>query len=141
MGEVLSEATSAPRSMTMLFGVFAGLALVLGVVGIYGVISFFVGQRTREFGIRLALGAQRKDVMKLVMSEGLSLAMVGIGVGLAAAFGLTRFLRAFLYGVSTTDSFDFVLVAALFALVAMLACYVPARRAMRVDPIVALRYE
>jgi putative ABC transport system permease protein len=141
MGEVLSEATSAPRSVTVLFGVFAGLALVLGVVGIYGVISFFVGQRTREFGIRLALGAQRKDVMKLVMSEGLSLAMVGIGVGLAAAFGLTRFLRAFLYGVSTTDALDFVLVAALFALVAMLACYVPARRAMRVDPIVALRYE
>jgi predicted permease len=141
MAEVLSGAASTPRSIALLFGSFAALALVLGVVGIYGVISFFVGQRTREFGIRLALGAQRRDVMRLVVSEGLSLAFMGIGTGIAAAFGLTRLLRTLLYGVSATDSLDFGLVAALFALVALAACYVPARRAMRVDPIVALRYE
>jgi predicted permease len=141
LAEVFSGAASAPRSVALLFGAFAGLALVLGVVGIYGVISFFVGQRTREFGIRLALGARRKDLLGLVLSEGLSLAFVGIGAGLAAAFGLTRFLRTLLYGVSPTDSLDFAVVAALFALVALAACYIPARRAMRVDPIVALRYE
>ena len=101
----MSGAASAPRSVAVLFGAFAGLALVLGIVGIYGVISFFVGQRTREFGIRLALGAQRRDVMRLVVGEGLSLAMIGIGVGLAAALGLTRFLRTLLYGVSATDAY------------------------------------
>jgi putative ABC transport system permease protein len=138
---ILSSATSAPRSVTSLFGAFAGLALVLGVVGIYGVISFFVGQRTREFGIRIALGARRRDVLKLVMNEGLSLTMVGIVGGLAAAFALTRFLGALLYGVSATDPWDFAAVAVLFALVALAACYMPARRAMSVDPIATLRNE
>jgi predicted permease len=141
MPAILSGAVSAPRSVTSLFAAFAALALVLGVVGIYGVISFFVGQRTREFGVRIALGAQRRDVLKLVMSEGLSLTLLGIAGGLAAAYALTRFLGTLLYGVSATDPLDFAGVALLFATVALAACYVPARRAMRVDPIEALRNE
>jgi putative ABC transport system permease protein len=105
------------------------------------VISFFVGQRTREIGIRIAMGAQRRDILKLVINEGLTLTVIGIVVGLGAAFALTRFLAAFLYGVSATDPLDFGAVAALFAVVALAASYVPARRAMRVDPLTALRYE
>ncbi len=141
MPAILSGAVAAPRSVTSLFVAFAVLALVLGVVGIYGVISFFVGQRTREFGIRIALGAQRRDVLKLVMNEGLSLTLVGIAGGLAAAFALTRFLGTLLYGVSATDPLDFAGVAVLFASVALVACYMPAHRAMRVNPIDALRNE
>jgi putative ABC transport system permease protein len=141
MPAILTDAASAPRSITSLFGAFAALALILGIIGIYGVISFFVGQRTREIGIRMALGAQRRDVLKLVVNEGLSLTLTGILVGLLAAFALTRFLGTLLYGVSATDPLDFAVVAALFAIVALAACYIPARRAMRVDPLVALRYE
>jgi predicted permease len=141
MPAVLSNAASVPRSITSLFGVFAALALVLGMIGIYGVISFFVGQRTREIGIRMALGARRGDVLKLVVNEGLPLTLAGIGGGLIAAFALTRFLSTLLYGVSATDPLDFAGVAILFALVALAACCIPARRAMRVDPMVALRYE
>jgi predicted permease len=141
MPAILSDASSAPRSVTFLFAAFAGLALVLGVVGIYGVIAFFVGQRTREIGIRMALGAQRRDVLRLVLNEGLSLTLLGIVAGLAAASSLTRFLGTLLYGVSARDPLDFAAVALLFALVALAACYIPSRRAMRVDPMVALRYE
>jgi predicted permease len=138
---VLTEAASAPRSITSLFTAFAALALILGIIGIYGVISFFVGQRTREIGIRIAMGAQRRDILRLVVNEGLSLTLTGIVVGLLAAFAFTRFLGTLLYGVSATDPLDFAAVAALFAFVALAACYIPARRAMRVDPLVALRYE
>ena len=141
MPVIVSGAASAPRSTTSLFSAFAALALILGTIGIYGVISFFVGQRTREIGIRMALGAQRRDVLKLVLNEGLSLTLVGIGTGLLAAFALTRFLSTLLYGVSATDPLDFAGVAVLFALVALAACYMPARRAMRIEPLVALRYE
>ncbi len=141
MPQILSGAASAPRSIASLFAAFAALALALGIIGIYGVISFFVGQRTREIGIRIAMGAQRTDILKLVVSEGLTLTVVGIFVGLASALALTRFLGAFLYGVSATDPLDFAAVAALFAVVALAASYVPARRAMRVDPLTALRYE
>ena len=141
MPDILSGETAAPRSIASLFAAFSALALVLGVIGIYGVISFFVGQRTREIGIRIAMGAQRRDILKLVVNEGLTLTLIGIGAGLAAAFALTRFLSSFLYGVSATDAIDFAAVAALFATVALVASYIPARRAMRVDPLVALRYE
>jgi predicted permease len=141
MPDILFGETSAPRSIASLFAAFAALALILGVIGIYGVISFFVGQRTREIGIRIAMGAQRRDILKLVVNEGLTLTLIGIGAGLAAAFALTSFLSSFLYGVSATDPLDFAAVAALFATVALVASYIPARRAMRVDPLTALRYE
>jgi len=141
MPAVVSEAISGPRSVTLLFTSFAGLALVLGIVGIYGVISFFVGQRTREIGIRMALGARRRDVVNMVMEEGLILAVTGVGAGLGAAFVLTRFLQSLLFGVTATDPLSFSGVAILFALVALAACYIPARRASQVDPMIALRYE
>jgi predicted permease len=141
MESLLSNAVAAPRSVTALFGAFAGLALILGIVGIYGVIAFFVGQRTREIGVRVALGAQRGDILKLVLRQGLSLTFFGVVGGLAAAAVLTRFLGSLLYGVSPTDPLDFIVVAVLFAVVAVAACYIPARRAMRIDPLVALRYE
>jgi predicted permease len=138
---ILSDAVSASRAVTSLFSGFAALALVLGIVGIYGVISFFVSQRTREIGVRVALGAQPADVLKLVLREGLSITLMGVAVGLAAALALTRFLGSLLYGVRASDPLNFTSVAVLFAGVALAACYIPARRAMRVDPIVALRYE
>jgi len=141
MPKILSGETAAPRSIASLFAAFATLALVLGIIGIYGVISFFVGQRTREIGIRIAMGAQRRDILKLVINEGLTLTVIGIVVGLGSACALTRFLAAFLYGVSATDPLDFAAVTALFAIVALAASYIPARRAMRVDPLTALRYE
>jgi putative ABC transport system permease protein len=138
---IVASVMSAPRAVTSLFSTFAALALVLGIVGIYGVISFFVSQRTREIGVRMALGAQPSDVLKLVIREGLSFTFIGVALGLAAAFALTRFLSSLLYGVGATDPLSFAGVAALFAIVALAACYIPARRAMRVDPLVALRYE
>jgi predicted permease len=141
MPAIVSGAASAARSVTLLFATFAALALILGIVGIYGVISFSVGQRTREIGVRMALGAQPRDVLNLVIRESLSLTLAGVSVGLAAAFAFTRFLGSLLYGVGATDPLNFAGVAGLFAIVAMVACYIPARRAMRVDPIVALRYE
>jgi putative ABC transport system permease protein len=141
MTSVMSEVTSTPRSVTSLFVSFAGIAFILGAVGIYGVISFFVGQRTREIGIRIALGAQKTDVLKIVMGEGLSMTFAGVLAGLVAAFALTRLLRSFLYGVSATDPLALGAVAVLFSLAALAACYLPARRAMRVDPVIALRDE
>jgi putative ABC transport system permease protein len=141
MSTVMSEAVSTPASTTVLLGVFAALALVLGTIGIYGVLSFLVSNRTREIGIRMALGAQRTDVLRSVMGEGAKLSLAGIALGMAGAFALMRILSGELYGVSATDPLTFFGVAMLVAVVALTACYVPARRAMRVDPLVALRYE
>jgi predicted permease len=141
MSAVLSEAVSTPASTTSLFVTFAGLALVLGMVGIYGVLAFLVSKRTREFGIRMALGAQRRDVLWLVVREGARFSAIGIILGLGGAFAVTRWLSSELYGVSAVDPITYAGVAAVMALVSMLACYLPARRAMRVDPLVALRYE
>jgi len=141
MSAVVSEAVSAPASTTVLLVAFAALALVLGTIGIYGVLSFLVSNRTREIGVRMALGAQRGDVLRSVMGEGAKLSLAGIGLGMASAFAVMRALSGELYGVGATDPLTFCGVAILVAVVAMTACYVPARRAMRVDPVVALRHE
>ena len=125
----------------ILLGIFSGLALVLSSVGIYGVISYVVGQRTHEIGIRMALGAQRRDVVRMVLGEGLRVALVGVAVGIVAALGLTHLMTQMIFGVRAADPITFAGVAVLLTFVALAACYVPARRAMRVDPIVALRYE
>jgi predicted permease len=141
MNEVISDSLAARRFSMIFFGVFAAMALLLSSVGIYGVISYLVGQRTREIGIRVALGAGRADVMRLVLGHGVKMACIGVVIGLAASLGLTRLMANMLYGVSPTDPLTFAGVAILLTLVALTACYIPARRAMRVDPIVALRYE
>jgi predicted permease len=141
MRAVISEAVSTPASTAVLLVVFAALALVLGTIGIYGVLSFLVSNRTREIGIRMALGAQRADVLRSVMGEGTKLSLAGIALGMAGAFAVMRVLSGELYGVSATDPLTFCGVAILVAVVALTACYVPARRAMKVDPMVALRYE
>jgi putative ABC transport system permease protein len=141
MDAVVSEAVSTPASTMTLLVVFAALALVLGTIGIYGVLSFLVSNRTREIGIRLALGAQRTDVLRSVLGEGAKLSLAGIVLGLAGAFAVMRVLSGELYGVGAADPLTFCSVAILVAVVALTACYVPARRAMRVDPVVALRYE
>jgi len=141
MQAVVAEAVSTPASTTSLFVVFAAVALVLGVIGIYGVLSFLVAKRTREIGIRIALGAQRRDVLWLVMKEGIKFSLAGITFGLAGAFALTRLLSSELYGVSPADPLTFFGVALLMAMVTLVACYVPTRRALRVDPLTALRYD
>jgi putative ABC transport system permease protein len=127
------------RTTAWLFGVFGAVALLLAAMGIYGVISYLVAQRTREMGIRLALGAQRQDLLKLVLGQGLALTLIGVAAGLALSFALTRFLSSLLYGVSAADPATFVAIALLLAVVALLASFLPARRAMKVDPITALR--
>jgi putative ABC transport system permease protein len=117
------------------------MALALGIIGIYGVISYTVSQRKREIGIRLALGAQSSDVVQMVLAQGATMALVGVAIGIVAAFALTRWMASLLFGVTPHDPLTFGSVAALLTLVALLASYLPARRAMRVDPMVALRYE
>ena len=141
MSAVVSEAASTPASTTLLFATFAGVALVLGVVGIYGVLSFLVSRRRREMGVRLALGAQRSDVLLLIMKEGGKFALAGIALGLLGAFFLAKLLAAQLYGVSAADPITYISVSVTVAIVTLAACYVPARRAMQVDPMVALRNE
>src|ERR1700677_1790242 len=138
---VLANSLAARRLSMVLLEIFAALALVLSCVGIYGVISYLVSQRTHEIGVRMALGAQRSDVMKLVLTQGAEMALVGMAIGLVTALGLTRLMANELFGVSAYDPLTFGAGAILLALVALLACYIPARRAVRVDPIVALRYE
>jgi putative ABC transport system permease protein len=141
MDEVIASNMQDATLQTLLLGVFAGLALLLAAVGLYGVMSYLVTQRTHEIGIRMALGAQQSDVMKVVMGHGAKLVAIGVVLGTAAALGLTQIISASLFGVSATDPLTYVGVAALLALIALAACYLPARRAMKVDPMVALRYE
>ena len=141
MDEIVAASLSARRFSMFLLSVFAALALLLSSIGIYGVLSYVVGQRSREMGIRIALGAQRSDVLRLMLGEGMKMALVGVAIGIVAALALTRLMVQMLFGVSATDPLTFAGVAAILAGVALAACYIPARRAMRVDPIVALRYE
>ena len=132
----------APRRLSLvLVGSFAGLALLLSAIGIFGMIAYAVSQRTHEFGVRMALGAQRHDMVRLVLGEGFKVVTTGVVAGIAASLALTRFMRSMLYGVGPNDPLTFILVAVLFVLVALGACYMPAHRASRVDPMVALRYE
>jgi ABC-type antimicrobial peptide transport system permease subunit len=141
MATVISQSVSTPRSTTMLFLVFAATAVTLGVIGIYGVLSFLVSQRAREIGIRIALGAQRRDVLKLIVGEGARYSLMGIAIGLVGASVVTRWMSSELFGVTPTDPLAFIATASLLFAVTLLACYVPARRAMRVNPLIALRAE
>ena len=141
MNEVIATSLAQQRFMMILLDSFAVTALLLASLGLYGVISYLVGQRTHELGIRLALGAQRRDVLRLVLSHGMKMALSGTALGLVAALGLTRLLSQMLYGVSATDPITFAVIAMILIGVALLACLVPARRATKVDPLVALRYE
>lgn len=141
MDQVFSNSLAGQRFNTSLLGVFAAVALLLAMIGVFGVINYSVAQRTHEIGIRIALGAQRSDVFKLVVGQGLLLVLVGVVMGTAGAVALTRFIESMIYGVSPTDGPTFVVVSLIVTLVAFLACYLPARRATRVDPLVALRYE
>jgi putative ABC transport system permease protein len=141
MDQLVADSVSRSRFTMLLLGIFAGIAVLLASVGIYGVIAYTVSQRTQEFGLRMALGANRSDVLRLVLSHGARLMVVGIGLGLVASFGLTRLMATLLYGTSPTDPVTLMAVAMLLAVIALAACYFPARRAMRVDPMVALRHE
>ena len=141
LSQIVSGSLATNRFNTVLLGTFAALGVVLAAVGVYAVMSNFVTHRTPEIGIRLALGAQRGDVLRLVLRQGMQLAAAGVLVGLASAVGLTRILRNFLYGVSPTDPVTFAAIPLILVIIALLACWLPARRAAKVDPMEALRYE
>ncbi|MGH9847862.1 MAG: FtsX-like permease family protein, partial [Blastocatellia bacterium] len=141
MDQVLSDSVSRTRLSMWLMGAFAVMGLFLAASGIFGVVSYTVTQRTHEIGIRRALGAQARDVLRLVVGQGMRLALIGVALGLAASFGLTRLMSKLLYGVGATDPLTFSAIALLLSLVALVACWIPARRATKVDPLTALRHE
>jgi putative ABC transport system permease protein len=141
MDQLLASGAAATRFQMVLLGIFAAAGLLLATLGIYGLISYSVTQRTREIGVRMALGAGRSEVLRMVVRQGVILSLIGVGVGLAAALGLTRLMSSLLYGVAPTDPATFGLVPLGLFVVTVLASYIPARRATKVDPMVALRYE
>ena len=141
MTEYLRDSLSRRRFNMVLLTAFSGLALALAAIGIYGVISYGVAQRTREMGIRMALGAQSRDVVKLVLRQAMLMTLGGVAIGLLASFALTRLMRSLLFSVSVTDPLTFAVIALLLIFVSVLACVIPARRATKIDPLVALRYE
>jgi putative ABC transport system permease protein len=141
MDDLLSETVAPPRLQAGLVSAFAGLALLLAAVGLYGVLACAVAQRTHEIGVRIALGAQQRNVLSLVIDHGMKLALAGVALGLLSALALTRALRSLLYDVKPTDPLTLAAVSLLLLAVALLACWLPARRATRVDPMEALRYE
>jgi putative ABC transport system permease protein len=137
----IAEVNGTPRSQSVLLAVFGALGVVLALIGVYGVMSYFVSQQSREIGIRMALGAGPSRILRLILAQGLRLALFGVGIGVSGSLVLTRFMRSLLFGISAADPLTFISVAVLLGSVALGACYIPARRAMRVDPMVALRYE
>jgi putative ABC transport system permease protein len=141
MEQLLAHSMAARKFSLLLLALFAALALALSVIGLYGVLAYTVTQRMREIGIRMALGAQRIDVLRLVVKQGMALALIGIAVGLSASFALTRLMKTLLYSVSPTDPLTFTVITLLLTFVALLACWIPARRATKVDPLIALRCE
>jgi putative ABC transport system permease protein len=141
MNERLADVVAQPRFQTLLLGLFGLVALALVSAGIYGVVSYSVAQRTHEIGVRMALGAGEHDILRLVVGQGMKPVLAGLAIGLAGALALTRLMKALLFGVSASDPLTFGSIALLLALVALLACWVPARRATRVNPIIALRQE
>jgi putative ABC transport system permease protein len=141
MDGVVADANAQPRFEMLLLGIFAAVALLLAAVGIYGVMSYAVSRRTHEMGIRVSLGARRTDVVLLVVRQGMVLALIGSAAGIVAALGLSRLMKSLLYGVKPIDPLVYGGVSILLMVVAMAATYLPARRAMRVDPMIALRYE
>lgn len=141
MDQLIADSVVEQKFRTWLVGAFAGLALLLAAIGIYAVISYSVAQRTREIGVRIALGANSASVLKMVLGQGMKLAAIGLGIGILVALAVTRVMRSLLYSTSTTDPLSFLVTTAVLLGVVVLACYIPARRATKVDPIVALRYE
>ncbi len=141
MEERVAVTLETRRFAVVLLGVFGALALLLAAIGLYGVLAFVVSQRTREIGIHMALGAQARDVLSMVIKQGMSLVLFGVVLGVAGAYALTRTMQSLLFEVSTTDPVTFTLIPLLLAVVGFVACYIPARRATKVDPLVALRYE
>ena len=139
--DLLSESLLRPRSNTVLLSMFAAMAFLMAMIGLYGVIAYSVYRRTREIGVRISLGAQRSAILKMILGQGLRLTVFGIVAGTVAAFALTHLISSLLFEVSSRDPLIFVLGALAMIVVSLLACYIPARRAMRVDPVVALRYE